>query len=94
MVSTRRHDIETPHVDDVQASSRVHGIQVSILIPFWRLCGMDSVYLEIACDTCDTVIINITATKDQNPKIDDKVDYACPKRGCGSKTCHVVHVYD
>ncbi len=55
---------------------------------------MDSVYLEIACDTCDTVIINITATKDQNPKIDDKVDYACPKRGCGSKTCHVIHVYD
>ena len=54
---------------------------------------MDSVYLEIKCDECGTEIINITATRDQDPKINDKVDYACPKRNCGSKTCSVIHVY-
>ena len=55
---------------------------------------MDSVSLEIACDVCDTEIINIVATRDQNPRVGNSVDYDCPKRGCGSKTCHVTYVHD
>ena len=53
---------------------------------------MDNVYIEIACNKCNTEIINIVAAKNQNPKIGDKVNYACPKLGCDSTTCRVVHV--
>ncbi len=65
----------------------------AVLIPFSCMHSMDSVYLEIACDVCDTEIINIMATLDQNPRIGNSVDYDCPKRGCGSKTFHVTYVH-